>query len=131
MSDIFTINPFASSARQFAQSALKANTLAFEGFENILKLQLKSVESGVKSSTAFFAEASEVADLEGAKAIWPKGASLVKESSEQFYATSQEVLGQALKTSEAIGQLFRTQFQAANDGFTKAAAKAAKAAAAN
>src|SRR5690606_6357060 len=87
MSDLFTNNPFASSARQFAQSALKANTLAFEGFENIVKLQLRNVESGVKSSVAFLAEAAEVSDLEAAKAIWPKGASLVKESSEQLYST--------------------------------------------
>ncbi len=131
MNDLFNTNPFASSVRQFAQSALKANTLAFEGLENIFKLQLQSVENGVKTSTAFLAEATEVTDLDSAKAIWPKGASLVKESSEQLYATSQEVLGQALKTSEAIGQLFRDQFQAANDSFAKSASKARKAAAAN
>lgn len=129
MTDLFNTNPIASTARQFAQSALKANTLAFEGFERIVQLQLQNVENGFKSSVAFLAEATEVADLDGAKAIWPKGASLVKESSEQLYATSQEVLGQALKTSEAIGQLFRDQFQAANDGFVKTAAKARKAAA--
>lgn len=130
MSDLFASNPFASAARQFAQSALKANTLAFQGFENIINLQLKSMETNVKTSVAFLSEASEVTDLEGAKAIWPKSASLVKDSSEQIYSTSQEVLGQALKTSEAIGQIFRSQFQAANDNLTKAASKAAKAAAA-
>lgn len=130
MSDMFANNPFASAARQFAQSALKANTLAFQGFERIVNLQLKSAETSVKSSVAFLSEASEVADLDAAKAIWPKGASLVKDSSEQLYSTSQEVLGQALKTSEAIGQIFRSQFQATNDSLTKAAAKATKAAAA-
>ena len=130
MSDLFANNPFASAARQFAQSALKANTLAFQGFERIVNLQLKSAESNVHSSVAFLSEASEVSDLEAAKAIWPKGASLVKNSSEQIYSTSQEVLGQALKTSEAIGQIFRSQFQAANDSLTKAASKATKAAAA-
>ena len=129
MSNQFTL-PFASVARQFAQSALKANTLAFEGFENILKLQLQNVENNFKSSVAFLTEAAEVADLDGAKAIWPKGASLVKDSSEQLYAASQQVLGQALKTSEAIGQIFRGQFQAANDSLSKAASKATKAAAA-
>ena len=130
MSDLFANNPFASAARQFAQSALQANALAFQGFENIVNLQLKSAEASVKSSIAFLNEASEVSDLEGAKAIWPKGASLVKDSSEQLYSTTQEVFGQALKTSEAIGQIFRGQFQAANDSLTKAAAKASKAAAA-
>ena len=62
-------NPFASVARQFAQSALKANTLAFEGFERIVNLQLKSAESAVTSSVAFLSEASEVADLADAKDI--------------------------------------------------------------
>lgn len=128
MSSQFTL-PFASVARQFAQSALKANTLAFEGFERIVSLQLKSAEAGLKSSVAFLTEAADVADLDGAKEIFPKGVALVKTSSEQLYSTSQEVLGQALKTSEAIGQLFRAEFQAANEGLTKAAAKAAKAAA--
>ncbi|MCB1568570.1 MAG: phasin family protein [Xanthomonadales bacterium] len=129
MSDLFNSNPFASSARQFAQSALKANSLAFEGFENIVKLQLQTVENSFKSSVAFLTEAADVADLESAKTIWPKGASLVKDSSEQLYATSQQVFGQALKTSEAIGQLYRDQFQAANDSLVKVAAKAKKAAA--
>lgn len=120
-------NPFASLARQFAQSALKANTLAFEGFERIVNLQLKSAESAVTSSVAFLSEASEVNDLADAKDIWPKGVALAKSSSEQIYSTGQEVLGQALKTSEAIAQLYRSQFQAANDSLTRAAAKAAKA----
>lgn len=129
MSDLFTNNPFANTARQLAQSALKANTLALEGFENIVKLQLKGFESGIKSSVAFMSEAADVADMDDAKTIWPKTVSLVKDSSEQMYATSQEVLGEALKTSEAIGQVLREQFQVANDGFTKAVNKAKKAAA--
>lgn len=128
MSTQFTL-PFASVARQFAQSALQANTLAFEGFERIVNLQLKSAEAGLKSSVEFLSEAGDVADLEGAKDIWPKSVALVKNSSEQLYSTSQEVLGQALKTSEAIGKLFRAEFQSASETVTKAASKAAKAAA--
>ena len=58
---------------------------------------------------------SEVRDLEGVKAIFPKGVQLVKSSSEQFYNAGQEVLGQSLKTGEAIGQLYKAQFDAAND----------------
>ena len=129
MNDLFSNNPFASTARQFAQSALKANTLALEGFENIMKLQLKGFESGIQSSVAFMSEAADVSDMDDAKSIWPKSASLVKDSSEQLYATSQEMMGQALKTSEAIGQVLRDQFQVANDSFTKAATKAKKVAA--
>ena len=125
MSEVLA-NPFASVARQFAQSALKANTLAFEGFERIVNLQLKSAESAVTSSVAFLSEASEVADLADAKDIWPKGVALAKSSSEQIYSTGQEVLGQALKTGEAIAHLYRGPFQTANASLTQAAAKAAK-----
>lgn len=122
MTDLISNNPFASAARQFAQSALTANTLAFEGFERIVQLQLKSVEAGIKSSVAFMSEAAEVSDMESAQAILPKGASLLKESSEQLYATSQEVLGEAMKTSESIGQVLNERFQAASESISKAAA---------
>lgn len=89
MSNQFTL-PFASVARQFAQSALKANTLAFEGFERIVSLQLKSAEAGLKSSVAFLSEATDVTDLENAKEIWPKSVALVKNSSEQLYSTARK-----------------------------------------
>ena len=80
MSDLFANNPFASAARQFAQSALQANTLALQGFERIVNLQLKSAEANVKSSVAFLSEASEVSDLEGAKAaIGPNTAGFLVE----------------------------------------------------
>lgn len=118
--------PFADAARQLTQSALQANQLAFQGFEHIINVQLKSAESNLKASSEFFTEASEVSDLEAAKAIWPKGAALVKGSTEQLYAATQEVLSHTLKTSEAIGQLFRNQFQTASENFNQAAAKAAK-----
>lgn len=103
--------PFASAVRQFAESALQANALAFQGFERIIKVQLASAESSLNSSLAFISEAADVSSLDEAKAIWPKGAALVKDSTEQLYAASQEVLSQTLKTSEAMGRLFREQFQ--------------------
>ena len=97
---------FVTLTKQFADSALKANSLG---------VQLKTFESGVSSAVAFLGEAAEVRDLEGVKAIFPKGVQLVKQSSEQFYNAGQEVLGQSLKTGEAIGQLYKAQFDAAND----------------
>jgi hypothetical protein len=117
---------FVNATKQFADSALKANSLALQNFERAVGVQLKTFESGVTASVAFFGEAAEVRDMEGVKAIWPKGVALVKTSSEQFYNAGQEVFGQTLKTSEAIGQLYRSQFEAANDGLVKTAAKAAK-----
>ena len=117
---------FVNATKQFADSALKANSLALQNFERAVGVQLKTFESGVTATVAFFGEAAEVRDLEGAKTIWPKGVALVKASSEQFYNAGQEVFGQTLKTSEAIGQLYKSQFDAANDGIVKTAAKAAK-----
>ncbi len=119
-------NPFAPLAKQFAQSAVKANLLAFEGFERALGVQLKSAEASVRSTLAFLAEAAEVDSLDAAKAIWPKGVALVKDSSEAAYSTSQEVLGQTLKTGEAIGNLYKAQFESANESLLKAAPKASK-----
>lgn len=106
---------FVTLTKQFADSALKANSLALQNFEHAVGVQLKTFESGVSSAVAFFGEAAEVRDLEGVKAIFPKGVQLVKQSSEQFYNAGQEVLGQSLKTGEAIGQLYKAQFEAAND----------------
>lgn len=120
-------NPFASLTQNFASTALKANSLAFQNFERVLGLQLKTFQDTLNATVSFIGEASEVRDIEGAKAIWPKGVALVKDSTETLYSTSQEVFGSNLKTSEAIGQIYKSQFEAANDGLVKNAAKAAKA----
>ena len=106
---------FVSLTKQFAESAIKANTLALQNFEHAMGVQLKTFEASMTSTVAFMGEAVEVRDLEGVKAIFPKGVQLVKQSSEQFYNAGQEVLGQSLKTGEAIGQLYKAQFDAAND----------------
>lgn len=106
---------FVTFTKQFADSALKANTLAMQNFEHAMGVQLKTFESGMTSAVAFMGEAAEVRDLEGMKTIFPKGVQLVKQSSEQFYNAGQEVFGQTLKTSEAIGQLYKAQFDVAND----------------
>jgi hypothetical protein len=119
-------NPFVNATKQFADSAMKANSLAFQNFERAVGVQLKTFESGVNATVAFFGEASEVRDLEGVKAIWPKGVALVKSSSEQFYNAGQEVFGQTLKTSEAIGQLYKSQLEAANDTVVTPAPKSGK-----
>jgi hypothetical protein len=106
---------FVTLTKQFADSALKANSLALQNFEHAVGVQLKTFEAGVSQAVAFMGEAAEVRDIEGVKAIFPKGVQLVKLSSEQFYNAGQEVLGQSLKTGEAIGQLYKAQFDAAND----------------
>ena len=66
-----------------------------------------------------WSEASEVRDFDGAKAIWPKGIQLAKESAEKLYSTNQEVLGLTLKTNEALGNLIKGSFEATNETVTK------------
>ena len=117
---------FVSSTKQFADNALKAQQLAFEGIEKVVGLQLKSFEQQLGATFAFLGEAAEVRDFEAAKAFWPKSVALMKDSAEALYSTSQEVFGQTLKTSEALGQLAKTGFEAANEGVVKAAKGAKK-----
>jgi hypothetical protein len=120
--------PFVSLSKQIAENTFKAQLLALESIERVADLQMKALEERMNATMAFFGEAAELRDFDSARAFWPKGINLLKESTEQFVGTSQEVLGQSLKASEAIGQLARNQFEAVNEGVTKNAANAAKAA---
>jgi hypothetical protein len=117
---------FVSMTKQFADSAMKANSLALQNFEYAVGVQLNTFGTGVSAAVAFLGEAAEVRDVEGMKAIFPKGIALAKQSGEQLYNASQDVVGQSIKTTEAIGQLYRAQFDAANDTVAKNAAAAAK-----
>ena len=117
---------FVTLTKQFADSALKANSLALQNFEHAVGVQLKTFEAGVTQAVAFLGEAAEVRDIEGMKTIVPKGVQLVKQSGEQFYNAGQEVFGQSLKTGEAIGQLYKAQFDAANDNVRVAVNAAAE-----
>ena len=120
-------------SKTFADAAFKANSLYVEGFERITNLQLKALENRVAAAVEFWSEAAEVRDFDGMKSIWPKSVNLVKETTEKLYANGQEVFSLAVKTSEALGQLAKGSFEAANENFTKqvnvnvaAAKKAAK-----
>ncbi|MEZ5519989.1 MAG: phasin family protein [Dokdonella sp.] len=110
---------FLSLGKNFADAAVKAQSVALASFEKIADLQLKAVENHVNASSAFLSEASEVRDFDGAKAIWPKGIQLAKESAEKLYSTNQEVLGLTLKTNEALGNLIKGSFEATNETVTK------------
>lgn len=113
--------------KSYADTFVKAQGLALAGFERITELNLKTFEERIKASVEFWSEAAEVRDLEGAKAIWPKGVQLAKESAEKFYANSQEVLGVSLKTSEAIGSLAKGSFETTNETISKQVNAAKKA----
>ncbi|MBK8066857.1 MAG: phasin family protein [Rhodanobacteraceae bacterium] len=118
-------NQFLALSKQAAETFIKANAIAVEGFEKLIDIQLKTIEDRVKVATDLMGQAGEVRDLDGVRAAFPKSVSLVKDSAEKFYATSQEVAGVLTKTGEAFGQLFKGTVEAANDTVVKA--KAAKA----
>jgi translation elongation factor EF-Ts len=118
---------FLSFGKQVAENTFKAQLLALESLERVADLQIKTIENRMNATMAFIGEAAEVRDFDSAKTFWPKGVNLVKESTEQLVATTQEVLGHSLKASEAMGQLARSQYEAVNEGVTKTAAKAARA----
>lgn len=105
--------------KSYADAFVKAQGLALASFERITELNLKTFEDRMKASVDFLSEAAEVRDLEAAKAFWPKGVQLAKESAEKLYATSQEVFGVSMKTSEAIGSLAKGSFENTNETITK------------
>lgn len=119
-------NQFLALSKQAAETFLKANAIAVEGFEKLIDIQLKTIEERVKVATDLMGQVGEVKDFDAARASFPKSVNLVKDSAEKFYATSQEVTSVLVKTGEAYGQLFKGTVEAANDSVAKVT-KAAKA----
>lgn len=122
-------NQVLAFGKNFAQTLVKANGIAMEGFEKLVDLQLKSVESSLSSSNEFVQEISEVRDMDTLRTVWPKGLSLVKDGAEKAVAGVQEVFGIASKTQEAFVSLVRGTVEAASETVTKSKPAAKKAAA--
>jgi phasin family protein len=120
-------NQSLALGKSYTDAFVKAQGLALAGFERITELNLKTFEDRLKASVDFWSEAAEVRDIEAAKAFWPKGVQLAKESAEKLYATSQEVFGVQLKTSEAIGALAKGSFENTNETISKQVNAAKKA----
>ena len=64
MTQQFTNHAFAF-AKQFSDSAFKAQSLALKGFETVADLQFKALEKQAKVSAEFLAEAMEARDIDG------------------------------------------------------------------
>ena len=118
---------FTTFTHQFAAAAARANRLALENAETIFGVQLKAFEKNIDATTAYFTELSEIRDVEAYKTVLPKGLQVAKENAERAAAAGQEVIGLTLKTNEALGQLAKSQFEAATDQAQAAVAKVAKA----
>ncbi|WP_045737599.1 phasin family protein [Xanthomonas sp. MUS 060] len=106
---------FSSYTQQFAATAARANRLALEGAEGVFSVQLKTFEKNVSATASFLSELTEARDLGSIQALWPRGLQLARDSFERLATANQEVFGLGLKTSEAIGQLAKHQFETATE----------------
>ncbi|KAF1723197.1 phasin family protein [Pseudoxanthomonas wuyuanensis] len=117
---------FSTFTHQFAAAAARANRLALENAETVFGVQLKTFEKNIDATAAFFGELVETHDLEAYKTLWPKGLQVAKDNTERLVAAGQEVFGLTLKTSEALGQLAKSQFETATESVQASVAKATK-----
>lgn len=119
---------FANGARQFADTAAEVNRIALENAQKIFGLQLAAFEESTSATFAFLGEMSEVRDLDGLKAAWPKGVQVARENVERSVSTGQEVFDRTLKSNEAIVQIAKGQVESATAQAQATAEQAVKAA---
>lgn len=119
---------FTATARQFADAAAQVNRLALSSAEKAIGLQLSTLEQNTNAAFAFWGELAEVRDVDGLKAVWPKGVQTARESIERSVSASQEAFGQAVATNEAIARIAKGQVEAAQAQAEEAVETATKAA---
>ena len=119
---------FSAYTHQFAAVAARMNRLALENAETVFGVQLRTLEKNVDATTSYLGELVEARDLESYKTLVPKGLQVARDNAERAAAANQEVFGLNLKTSEALGQLTKNQFEAATEQAQATVAKATKAA---
>ena len=119
---------FSAYTHQFAAVAARMNRLALENAETMFGVQLRTLEKNVDATTSFLGELVEARDLESYKTLVPKGLQVARDNAERVAAAGQEVFGLTLKANEAIGQLAKSQFEAASETAQATVAKATKAA---
>jgi hypothetical protein len=116
-------------AKQLADSAFKAQSVALKGLEKIAELQLRALEKQAESTAEFISEAFEARDIDGLRTLWEKGAAASRENAERAVAVTQEIIAVTQKTAESLGALVQEQQQAANDAVAAPVAAVKKAAA--
>jgi hypothetical protein len=119
-------NQWLSLSKQAAETFVKANAIAVDAFEKLVDIHLKHFEESVKLAVDLAHEAAEMRDFDAMRAALPKGVSLVKDTAEKFYATTQEVSGVLIKSGQALSQLLKGSMEAVNDTVGKTEAKATK-----
>ena len=121
MYEQFNTKQLLAMSKQFSDTAFKAHGLAIAGFEKAIDLQLKTLESNVNATVGFWTEASEIRDMDGVRTLFPKSVAVAKDSAEKMYAVSQELVGLSVKTTEAIGDLVKGNYEVANEFVAKPA----------
>lgn len=119
---------FAKSTRQFADTTAQVSRLALENTEAVFGLQLAAIEQNMNATFAFWGELADVRDVDGLKAVWPKGAQVARENVERAIGAGQEVFGRTVKTNEAIAQIAKGQFETVAAAVQAEGEKVAKAA---
>jgi hypothetical protein len=117
---------FATSTRQFADATAQVGRLALENTEAVFGLHFATIEENMNATFAFFGELANVRDLDGAKAVWPKGVQIARENVERSIGAGQEAFGRTLKTQEAIVEFAKAQFETAAQTVQAEAEKVAK-----
>ncbi|MDH5824883.1 phasin family protein [Luteimonas sp. RD2P54] len=118
---------FSTATRQFADTAAQVNQLALENAEKVFGLQMSILEQNANAAFAFLGEVAEVRDIDGYKAVLPKGVQVARENIERSINAGQEAFARTLKTNEAIAQISKGQFDVATEQVRDAATKATKA----
>ncbi len=126
MYEQFDSKQFIAFSKQFSDAAFKAQGLAIAGLERVVDVQLKTFENRLNATVEFLTDASEVRDLEAARSLFPKSVQLAKDNAEKMYAVSQELVGISVKTTEAIGDVVRGQYEQVAKTGAATAKKAAK-----
>lgn len=119
MFEQFNSKQMVALSRQFADTAFKAHGLAIAGMERAFDLQIKAFENRVNATVEFWAEASEIRDIEGARKLSAKGVTIAKDAAEKAYVNAQEIVGLTIKTNEAIGELVKGSLENANETLVK------------
>jgi hypothetical protein len=117
-------------AKQFADNAFKAQSVAFKGLEQVAELQIRALEKQSEAAADFFSGALETRDIDGFRVLWEKAAAAGRENAERAVAVTQEIIAVTQKTAESLSALAQEQQQAANDAVAAPVAAVKKAAAA-
>lgn len=113
MNTQFNNEQFTAATRQFTDTAAKINQIAVDSARDVFNAQLAALQDRAAATFAFFGEAAQIRDLDGAKNLWPKGVQVARENVERAVATTQEVAEKAAKAGEKIGLIAKGEFEEA------------------